>query len=201
MNNEGGLRLGFWALLGLMILMRTWFAIRVSRAGERLMPDRAAIRREGWAIFAIRLVVFLLLLALIVLLVRNPTWWPKLDLPLPFWVRWAAFACGLASLGLWTWTHLVLGRFWSGQLQLRGNHRLIISGPYARIRHPMYTAILGWTTSLGFVVANGIPMIFSAGAVVILVARVPREEKMMIEQFGDEYRGYMGRTGRFLPKW
>jgi hypothetical protein len=58
MNNEEALRLGFWALLGLMILMRIWFAIRVSQAGERLMPDRAAIRREGWAIFAIRLVVF-----------------------------------------------------------------------------------------------------------------------------------------------
>ena len=202
MNTEGIFRLEFWVLIGLMILMRTWFAIRVGRAGERLMADRAAIRREGWGIFALRLVVFLLLLASIVLLVRNPTWWPKLDLPLPFWVRWAAFACGLAGLGLWTWTHVVLGRwFWSAQLQLRGNHRLIIAGPYSRIRHPMYTAILGWTASLGFVVANWIPMIFSAGAVVILVTRVPREEEMMIEHFGDEYREYIGRTGRFLPKW
>jgi hypothetical protein len=47
MNSEGTFRFAFWVLLGLTILMRIWFAIRVRRAGERLMPDRTAIRREG----------------------------------------------------------------------------------------------------------------------------------------------------------
>jgi protein-S-isoprenylcysteine O-methyltransferase Ste14 len=65
----------------------------------------------------------------------------------------------------------------------------------------MYTAILVWMASLGFVAANGIPIILSVGTAAILVTRVPREEKMMIEQFGDEYREYVGKTGRFLPKW
>jgi protein-S-isoprenylcysteine O-methyltransferase Ste14 len=65
----------------------------------------------------------------------------------------------------------------------------------------MYTAILVWVTSLGFVIANWIPIIFAVLMAVILVARVPREEQMMIEQFSDEYREYMKRTGRFLPKW
>jgi protein-S-isoprenylcysteine O-methyltransferase Ste14 len=201
MDNEGTFRLAFWVLIGLMMLMRIWFAIRVRRAGERLMPDRAAIRREGWRIYAIRLFVFLLLLAFIVLLVLNPPWKPKLDLPLPFWLRWAGFAFGLASLGFWTWTHVVLGTLWSAQLQLRTNHRLITSGPYSRIRHPMYTAILVWVTSLGFVIANWVPIIFAVLVAVILVARVPREEQMIVERFGDEYREYMKRAGRFLPKW
>ncbi len=201
MDSEGIFRLAFWVLIGLMILMRIWFAIRVRRAGERLMPDQAAIRREGWRIYAIRLFVFLLLVALIVLLVRNPTWWPKLDFPLPFWLRWAGFALGLAGLGLWTWTHVALGTLWSAQLQLRANHRLVTSGPYSRVRHPMYTAILVWVTSLGFVIANWVPIIFAVSVAVILVARVPREEQMMIERFGDEYREYMKRTGRLLPKW
>ena len=80
MNNENALQIGFWALLGLMILMRIWFAARVLRAGERLRPDRAAVRREGWDICAIRILVTPLLITLIVLLARNPTWWPKLNL-------------------------------------------------------------------------------------------------------------------------
>jgi protein-S-isoprenylcysteine O-methyltransferase Ste14 len=122
-------------------------------------------------------------------------------LPLPFWLRWTGFALGLASLGLWTWTHVALGTLWSAQLQLRANHRLVASGPYALIRHPMYTAILAWATSLGFVIANWIPIIFAVWVAVILVARVSREEQMMLEQFGDPYREYMKRTGRFLPKW
>jgi protein-S-isoprenylcysteine O-methyltransferase Ste14 len=201
MNNEGALRVAFWALLGLMVFMRTWFTIRARRAGERLLPDRIAIQREGWRIFAIRLVGFLLVVALIVGSVYNRTWLSALDLPLPFWVREAAIASGLAGVGLCTWTHVALGRLWSAQLQLRANHHLITAGPYARIRHPMYTAIPVWMASLGIVAANWIPIILSVGVATILVARVPREEKMMIEQFGDEYREYLGRTGRFLPKW
>ena len=201
MNSEEIIWPAFWVLLGLTVLMRIWFAIRVRRAGERLMPDRAAIRREGWRIFAIRFFGFLLLVALIVVLARNPTWRSKLDFPLPVWLRWTGLALGLAGLGLWTWTHVALGTLWSAQLQLRAKHRLVTSGPYSRIRHPMYTAILVWVTSLGFVIANWIPIIFAVLMAVILVARVPREEQMMIEQFSDEYREYMKRTGRFLPKW
>ncbi len=201
MNSEGTFRLAFWALLGLMILMRIGFAIYVRRAGERLMPDKAAIRREGWKLWAIRLFIFLLLVAVIVLLARNPAWGSKLDFPLPFWLRWAGFAWGLAALGLWTWTHVALGRLWSAQLQLRANHRLVTCGPYSRIRHPMYTAILAWTMSLGFVIANWLPIILAVLALMFLVARVPREEQMLLDQFGDDYRAYMKRTGKYLPKW
>jgi len=201
MNSEGTFRLAFRALIGLAMLMRIWFAFRLRRAGEQLLPDRAAIRREGWRVFGFRILLSLLLVAVIVLYALNPPWKPKLHFSLPFWARWAAFAVGLAGLGFWTWTHLALGTLWSPQLQLRANHRLVTSGPYRRIRHPMYTAILIWVASLGLVMANWIPILFAALAAVFLVARVPQEEQMMLEQFGDEYREYMRRTGRFLPKW
>jgi protein-S-isoprenylcysteine O-methyltransferase Ste14 len=65
----------------------------------------------------------------------------------------------------------------------------------------MYTAILGWAVSLGLVVANWAPLIFAVFVAIILVTRVPREEQMMLERFGDEYRDYMKRTGRFFPRW
>ncbi|MGA2748375.1 MAG: isoprenylcysteine carboxylmethyltransferase family protein [Verrucomicrobiota bacterium] len=200
MNSEGTFHSAFWILLGLMMVMRIWFAVHVRRAGKRLMPDKAAVRREGW-IYAIRIIAFLLLVFLIVLLTLKPALWSKLNFPLPFWLRWTAFALGLASLGLWTWTHVMLGTLWSPQLQLSANHRLVTGGPYSKIRHPMYTALLTWTTSLGVVLANWIPVIFAVLALVIIVARVPREEQMMIERFGNEYREYMKQTGRFLPKW
>jgi len=201
MNSEGTFRLAFWALIGLTILMRTWFAFRVRRAGERLLLDRAAIRREGWRVFGLRLLLFLLLVAVIVLSALNPPWKPKLHFSLPFWARWTGFAVGLAGLGFWTSTHLALGTLWSPELRLRANHRLVTSGPYSRIRHPMYTAILIWAASLGLVIANWIPILFAGWVMVFLAARVPREEQMMLGHFGDEYREYMKRTGRFLPKW
>jgi protein-S-isoprenylcysteine O-methyltransferase Ste14 len=194
------LSLGFWALIGLTVLMRIGFAIRVRRAGERFLPDRAAIQREGWGIYGIRSVGFLLLVVLVVLLFRHPGWWQKLAFPLPSWVRWVALFSGLVSLGFWTWTHVALGALWSAQLQLRANHQLVMRGPYSRIRHPMYTAFLGWAASLGLVAANWAAVFLPLCAAVVLVARIPREERMMLGQFGDEYRDYMKRTGRLLPK-
>jgi len=201
MNREGVFQAGFGVLLGLMVLMRAWFAFRVRQAGEPLLPDRAAVRREGWLVFSIRCVGFLLLLVLIVLLLSHRLGAPTLSLPLPLCLRGAGFGLGLASLGLWTWTHVALGRFWSAQLQLRAGHRLVTRGPYSRIRHPMYTAILGWVLSLGLVIANWAALLFARWTAVILVTRIPREEQMMLERFGDEYREYMKRTGRFLPRW
>lgn len=77
MNSEGTFRFAFWVLIALMIFLRIWFAVRVRCAGERLMPDQAAIRREGWKLWVLRLTAFLLLISLIVLLLHNPTWGSK----------------------------------------------------------------------------------------------------------------------------
>jgi protein-S-isoprenylcysteine O-methyltransferase Ste14 len=201
MNTKAEFQAAFWALIGLMVLMRVWFDFRVWQAGERLMPDRAAIRREGWRVLAVRCLLALLLIALVLSLCFHRANLRQFGLSLPDWLRWAGFALGLASLGLWTWTHVALGRFWSAQLQLRAAHRLITNGPYARMRHPMYTAILGWMVSLGLMIGNWIPLAFGALVAVWLRLRVPREEQMMLERFGDEYREYMKRTGRFFPVW
>jgi protein-S-isoprenylcysteine O-methyltransferase Ste14 len=199
-STERLFRIAFWGLLGLTVLMRVWFACRVRRAGERLLPDRTSIQREGWWVFAIRVGASLLLVALVMLPFYHLS--PRrLTIRLPNWLRWAGFASGMASLGFWTWTHMALGRLWSAELRLRADHRLVTSGPYSLIRHPMYTAILVWAVSLGFVIANWIPLAVAVGAAVIFVMRIPKEEHMMLEQFGDEYRDYMKRTGRFFPRW
>jgi protein-S-isoprenylcysteine O-methyltransferase Ste14 len=118
--------------------------------------------------------------------------------PAPPWLRWAGVGLGVASVGLFAWTHAVLGRFWSPFLQLRPGHRLMTTGPYARIRHPMYSAIVGWMTSLGLVAANWIPFAFAALSALNFLLRIRGEEKMMLQEFGDEYREYMKRTGRLL---
>jgi protein-S-isoprenylcysteine O-methyltransferase Ste14 len=199
MNSEMAFQIAFWWLLGLMVLMHLWFVFRVRQAGDRLMPDKAAIKREGWSVVFIGIFGKLLLVALIVLVPLHRVNLQRFAFPLPFWLRWVGLALGLASLGLWTWTHVALGRFWSVPLQLRADHRLVTSGPYSRVRHPMYAAALGWVVSLGLVVANWVPLIFAAWVAILVLMRVPREEQMMVERFGDEYREYMKRTGRFFP--
>jgi len=200
MNTEVGFRIAFWVLVALVLVMRAYFAFRVRQAGERVMPDRAAVEREGRGMFVIRVVAFLLLIAVLVLYGIHHPWMRALDLRLPGWLRWAGFALGLASLGLWTWTQAALGTMWSAQLQLREKHHLVTTGPYARMRHPLYTAMCIWSIGVALVTANWIFVAMAVMVMAVLIARVPREEQMMIEQFGDEYRQYIKRTGKLFPK-
>jgi len=201
MTTETIFRIAFWILLAGVLAMRVIFAIRVRRAGERVMPDRKAVEHEGRGTFAVRVLMFCLLLAWLVLYAINPPWMEALSVALPDWLRWAGFILGLASLGLWTWTQVALGKEWSPQLQLRQEHHLVTTGPYARVRHPLYTAMFGYGAGMALVTANLVFIILAAMMVAGAVARIPREEQMMIEGFGDEYTAYMQRTGRFFPKF
>jgi protein-S-isoprenylcysteine O-methyltransferase Ste14 len=144
--------------------------------------------------------MFLSLLAWLVLYAINPLWMGLLRIPFPVWLRWVGFALGLASLGFWAWTQVALGKEWSPQLQLRAGHHLVTTGPYTRIRHPLYTAMFGYGTSVALVTANWVFVALAVAVVAGLFARVPKEEQMMVKEFGEEYEAYMQRAGRFFPK-
>ena len=180
--------------------MRIYFALKVRWAGERILPDRKAIEREGRGMFSIRVILGFILLSWLILYALNPTWMRVLSVPFPDWSRWIGFALGLASLRFWSATQIALGKEWSPQLQLRKGHHLVTTGPYARIRHPLYTAMFGYGISLALVTANWFFIIFAIAAIVGVCVRVPKEEEMMIKEFGEEYKAYMQRTGRFFPK-
>jgi len=201
MDTETLFRTLFWILFGGVLVMRIYFSLQVRRAGERLLPDRAAIQREGRGAFAVRFVAFFVLLALLALYALNVPWLRVLSIPLPPWLRWAGFVLGLASLVWWVWTQYALGAYWSAQLQLRADHRLVTTGPYARVRHPLYTAMLGIAAAFALVTAHWVFVAFGILSIVGLFSRVPREEQMMLDEFGSEYAAYMQRTGRFFPRF
>ena len=201
MTPEPTFRIAFWVLMTGILLMRIYFGVQVRRAGERLTPDREAIEREGRSMFAFRTAMGLLLGCWLALYAIYPTWMGVLLLPFPGWLRWAGLALGMVSLGFWTWTQVALGKEWSPQLQLREHHHLVTTGPYRQVRHPLYTAMFGFSVSLGLVTANWFFVAFALVAILSTFARVPKEEEMMIGEFGEDYRAYMQRTGRYLPKW
>jgi protein-S-isoprenylcysteine O-methyltransferase Ste14 len=200
MDSESVFRIGFWTLLAGVLVMRGFFAAQVRRAGERLLPDEAAVQREGRLAFAIRFLSFFVLIGILIAYAVNPPWIRALSIPLPAWLRWAGLALGLLSLALWVWTQQALGAQWSAQLQLRQDHQLITTGPYTHVRHPLYTAMVGWAVGLALVTANWIFVGLAALSAAVFFVRVPREEQMMLERFGDDYRSYMQRTGRVLPR-
>jgi protein-S-isoprenylcysteine O-methyltransferase Ste14 len=104
-----------------------------------------------------------------------------------------------AGLAFAVWARVHLGRYWSGMVTLKEGHELIRTGPYAIVRHPIYTGILAM--ALGTALATG-----SWPLLLILVAllasfllKIRAEEKLMIEQFGDAYRSYMREVPRLVP--
>ena len=198
--NEVRLRVAFWVLIGLLLVIRGVSSWGVRRAGERLLPDRAAVAREGKGVFIGRVAAFLLLMGWIVCYALDPPWVAGLRFPSPAWLRWLGFILGLGSLGLLAWTQVALGRQWSAQLQLRAEHHLVTTGPYARVRHPLYTAMFGLGAGFALLTADGVFALMAVMAIAGLAARVGREEQMMVSRFGQEYTAYMRRTGRFLPR-
>ncbi|HZT25043.1 MAG TPA: protein-S-isoprenylcysteine O-methyltransferase [Pseudolabrys sp.] len=115
-------------------------------------------------------------------------------------LAWLGVAATVAALWLFRRSHADLGRNWSISLELRDEHALVKTGVYRLIRHPMYSSffLLGIAQFLllpnWFVGLAGI-----AGAAILYGFRVRREEQMMLESFGDDYRAYMRSTKRLVP--
>jgi protein-S-isoprenylcysteine O-methyltransferase Ste14 len=115
-------------------------------------------------------------------------------------LAWVGIVPALASLWLFWRTHRELGRNWSVSLEVRDRHQLITGGVYRYVRHPMYSAFFLWAAAQMLLLPNWVAA-FSGivGFGTLYCFRVGREEQLMLEAFGEEYRAYMTRTARIVP--
>ena len=112
---------------------------------------------------------------------------------------------GAAILALAVWlfwrSHADLGRNWSPSLELREGHELVTEGVYRSIRHPMYASMWLRGVAQALLLQNWVAGWASLVMFMPLyLLRVPREERMMLDEFGEEYRAYMNRTGHVIPR-
>lgn len=115
-------------------------------------------------------------------------------------LAWLGSFFAIAALGVFHLTHRALGRNWSISLDVRENHELVTEGIYRRVRHPMYSAFWLWAIAQALLLPNWIAGFAGlAGFGILFFGRVAREERMMLQTFGDSYRDYMARTGRVFP--
>ncbi|MBV9021020.1 MAG: isoprenylcysteine carboxylmethyltransferase family protein [Ktedonobacteraceae bacterium] len=120
-------------------------------------------------------------------------------LPDPF----IAFLIGVAvealGLGFAVWARIHLGQYWSGTIEIKSEHQLIRSGPYALVRHPIYTgfvlAFLG--TALA---ANEFIGLLALMLIIVAYSRkIWMEEKWLVHQFGEEYTTYQREVNALVP--
>lgn len=121
---------------------------------------------------------------------------------IPVWLRWTGLLSGLCGSGLFAWTHLALGRNWSGVLEIAKDHQLVTSGPYQFVRHPMYSAFFLMGTGVLLLSSNWLVGGLNLAAVTWMNrVRVADEEAMMLDHFGPSYQAYMSHTGRVFPRF
>ncbi|MEM7740371.1 MAG: protein-S-isoprenylcysteine O-methyltransferase [Pseudomonadota bacterium] len=121
--------------------------------------------------------------------------------PLPGWAVYVGFGLLVPGLFLFWRSHADLGRNWSVTTELREDHTLTTTGVYSRVRHPMYTAIWIMYAAQPLFIPNWIAGFGALASFALMyVIRVPYEEAMMREQFGEAYDAYCAKTGRLWPK-
>jgi protein-S-isoprenylcysteine O-methyltransferase Ste14 len=118
--------------------------------------------------------------------------------PGSFWAGTLVTAIGLLFA---VWARIHLGRNWSGSVTIKRDHELIMSGPYAAVRHPIYTGLL--LALSGTAMARGewrgLVAVLIAGAALWRKLRV--EERWMRERFGQQYAAYGRRVPALVPRF
>ena len=201
MDSERTFRIIFFAVFASVMVIRAYYRWRAKRNGESgWSVGEDAAEREGRGGVLLRLLLFFYMLAAVVLYALNPRWLTLFAVPLPLWSRWLGAVVAVFSIPLFFWVHCALGNHWSANLELREKHTLITSGPYRSVRHPMYTALFGLSIGVAVLLASWLIILLVVATIILLYARVHKEEVMMIQRFGEEYQMYMRRTGRLLPR-
>ncbi|MBX3038412.1 MAG: isoprenylcysteine carboxylmethyltransferase family protein [Anaerolineales bacterium] len=130
----------------------------------------------------------------------NPAWMAWSKIGLPEWTRWLGVGLGIIGVFGIYWLFSSIGSGISPTSGTRKEHKLVTNGIYKYIRHPLYTFGSSLFISFGMMADNWFIALLGILAFVAMAVRTPKEEANLIEKFGDEYREYMKRTGRFLPK-
>lgn len=196
MESEIPYRAGLALLLAALAAHRAFLSGPFPGAFRR--PDKAAARGLADSLFPL-LGTAATLLTLLYLARPDPIAWS--NAPFPAWVRWAGMAVGLSGLALLHAAQRALGAGWSAGTTPPRADRLVTAGPYRRMRHPIYTALLMIFGATLFISANWLVGAAWIAAVGIDIGRRVREEEARLrERFGQQYEDYVSSTGRFLPR-
>jgi len=184
------LRVGWLTLLPIIAFHR----IRSQMTGEKL--DR---RQEGALILLTLRPAGIAHMVGVVTYMVDPSRMAWSSMPIPLWLRWAGVAVGAASGCLLVWTLVNLGKNLTDTVVTRKAHTLVTVGPYRWVRHPFYDAVALAVLANSLVAANWFLLATGALLMTMMVIRTRREEAHLLARFGDAYRSYMNRTGRFFP--
>lgn len=130
----------------------------------------------------------------------NPDWMAWSKVGLPEWTRWLGVGIGATCAALIYWLFSSIGSGITPTSATRQQHRLVTSGIYRWVRHPLYSVGSSMFVAFGLMADNWFIAALGILTFILMAIRLPKEEANLIEKFGEEYREYMKHTGAFLPK-
>jgi protein-S-isoprenylcysteine O-methyltransferase Ste14 len=118
----------------------------------------------------------------------------------PAWTGWALVTLELAAFAFAWWARLHLGRLWSGMLTLREGHRVVDTGPYRLVRHPIYTGFIGGSWAYALALASPATLAGAAVLTAVMSVKSKTEESFLRRELGTEaYDAYAARTPMLIP--
>ena len=112
---------------------------------------------------------------------------------------WAMVAMCAAAFAWCWWARLHIGRLWSGGVVVKEGHRVVDTGPYAIVRHPIYTGVFAALLPIALIRARAVDLAFFAGIVAFFTLKAQVEEQFLRTQFGAAYDAYRVRVPMLMP--
>lgn len=194
MPSETPFRIALVVVIALTTVVTVYHRLQAASFGEKISHES-----EGYVFAAVlRLAGLCLWISTLVYLIA-PSVVQWASVPLPTWMRWGGVAAGLACSLLMYWTLSSLGKNLTDTVVTRAEATLVTHGPYRWVRHPFYVTAAALMASVTLLTANWLIGLSSLVVLFLLAVRTPKEEQMLIERFGQQYRDYMSKTGRFIP--
>ena len=111
------------------------------------------------------------------------------------------FLMALCGMTVALWSRIALGRYWSDKVILQTEHRLIRSGPYAMMRHPLYSGVLLAVLGTALVLGEVRGLVSFAVLLVNYAIKAKREERILAQRFGPDFDLHVRSTGFLLPRF
>ena len=184
------------ALSGIFLVVGGYYRIRSKRPGERL--DRS---KEGWPLLIGIRFFGLLTLGSTAAWLSKPSLFAWALLPVIIEVRWVGVCLFAGTVAWLIWMFHSLGRNLTDTVVTRRDAYFVAHGPYQFVRNPMYTGILLFGLALGLALGTWLLPVAAGTMFLLMALRTRIEERYLVERFGETYLNYMGRVGRFFPRW
>ena len=115
-------------------------------------------------------------------------------------IAWAGLGAALAGLAIAIWARIHLGHYWSDKIILKVDHELIRSGPYAYMRHPIYSGVLFGVFGTALLLGEVRGLLAFSLLLINYAIKAKREERILADHFGEQFRAYTSRAGFLLPR-